>query len=607
MIGKVLRGHRVQGLIRYLYGPGRFNEHRDPHIVAGFDVPAALEPALRPDGSRDFRRLDALLQQPLALLADRNYARPVWHLSVRAHPDDPVLSDQQWGDIARQIMDRTGLAPDGDTEAVRWIAVRHADDHIHIVATLARLDGTRPDVWNDGYRIRAACREIEEAYGLVRTAPADRTAARRPKRGETEKARRQHRPEPVRTTLRRQVLTAAAAAHDEQDFFDRLAAEGILVRIRFSRQDPDQRTGYAVALPGDTDRSGRPIWYSGGKLAPDLTLPKLRHRWTTHPSAGPATGPQSADHHPVTGRHLSRRTARAVLRTTVRQAADRSRTTEQFFDHLHKAGILVHRRHSTIDPAQITGYAVTLPDHTGPDRRPLWYSGGQLADDLTLPALQRRWAASSSPAAEPQPDLTAEERHAIYQDAARAAAHATAHIRRYAATNPYAAADACWAASDVLHVAAQATGNPHLRKAADAYDRAARPSYARLPRPTPAGNTLRTTARLLALTTGDRNTRLLITLLTSLAALIETIAQLRQTQQQIAQATAARTAYQHLHRAAPAGTPPWFGHDDQTLSAFQLAAADHPLPWRPPVPEPLTPTSRAASPMSPERRRSPTR
>jgi len=208
VIAKVLRGRRVQGLIRYLYGPGRFNEHRNPRIVAGFDAPAALEPVLRPDGSRDFRRLDALLTQPLVLLGERNYARPVWHLPVRAHPDDPILSDDQWGEIARQIMDHVGLAPQGDSEAVRWIAVRHADDHIHIVATLARLDGTRPKVWNDGYRIRAACRAVEERYGLFRTAPADRTAARRPKRGESEKARRHGHAEPARIVLRRHVQAA---------------------------------------------------------------------------------------------------------------------------------------------------------------------------------------------------------------------------------------------------------------------------------------------------------------------------------------------------------------------------------------------------------------
>jgi hypothetical protein len=48
-------------------------------------------------------------------------------------------------------MHRTGFAPKGDEAGVRWVAFRHADDHIHIVATLARQDGARPRFWNDFY------------------------------------------------------------------------------------------------------------------------------------------------------------------------------------------------------------------------------------------------------------------------------------------------------------------------------------------------------------------------------------------------------------------------------------------------------------------------
>jgi hypothetical protein len=147
VIGKVLRGERPGGLIRYLFGPGRREEHTDPHIVAGWRHPAELEPPLRLGGGRDFRRLTGLLQQPHAALGDRGLARPVWHCSVRAAPQDRMLSDDEWAQVACEIMHRTGLAPNGqDDDAVRWVAVRHADDHIHLVAMLARQDGTRPQL-----------------------------------------------------------------------------------------------------------------------------------------------------------------------------------------------------------------------------------------------------------------------------------------------------------------------------------------------------------------------------------------------------------------------------------------------------------------------------
>ena len=60
MIGKISapRGKRVEPLIYYLFGPGRYAEHTDPHIVAGWRHPAELEPPMRRDGGRDFRRLN---------------------------------------------------------------------------------------------------------------------------------------------------------------------------------------------------------------------------------------------------------------------------------------------------------------------------------------------------------------------------------------------------------------------------------------------------------------------------------------------------------------------------------------------------------------------
>lgn len=213
MIGKVLRGQQPAGLIRYLYGPGRREEHRDPHIVAGWRDPAELEPALRPSGHRDFRRLVGLLTQPHAALGSRGFEKPVWHCVARAAQGDRWLSDPEWEHLARDIMDRTGLAPHGqDDEAVRWIAVRHAADHIHIVGTLARQDGARPQFWNDYYRVREACQAAEERYGVRHTAPGDRTAGRRPTRAEHEKARRQRRPETPRITLRRAVSAAAGSS-----------------------------------------------------------------------------------------------------------------------------------------------------------------------------------------------------------------------------------------------------------------------------------------------------------------------------------------------------------------------------------------------------------
>ena len=578
MIGKVLRGTDARRLLYYLYGPGKANEHTDPHLVAGFGDPAELEPGRRPDGSRDFRRLTGLLAQPLAALNGSNYREPVWHCAVRAAPEDRLLSDAEWAQVAAAIMDRTGLAPAGDDLAVRWVAVRHAPDHIHLVATLARQDRIRPKVWNDYFRVREACQDAERQFGLRCTAPADRTAARRATRAEAEQAIRRAWEEPPRVRLRREVSTAAAGARTEAEFFAWLAQAGVLVRNRYSTVNPGEVTGYAVGLPQHTGQDGRPVWYGGGKLAADLTLPKLRDRWADPLARDPLAGASA----------LPAPAVRAVLRATVAGAGGQAASEAEFFARLRAAGVLVRERFSELNPAEVIGYAVTLPGCIGPDGAPRWFGGGRLHDTLTLPRLREDWArgrhrtAGCSGASR----FTAPERTQIYRHAAHQAAAATEHLRRRTAGDPDSGADAAWAAADTLHAAALATDSPVLRRAADGYDRAARAPHGKIPRRTSEGDRLRTSARLLAMAgsvAGDGVGQAGV-LVANLVALADAVAGLRQAQAHAAQAAAARAAAEQLHAAftqAWARVPqPSQAHVSTTRPGTQAgrAQADFPLP-----------------------------
>ena len=317
----------------------------------------------------------------------------------------------------------------------------------------------------------------------------------------------------------------------------------MLVRRRYSTLTPGEVTGYAVGMPGHTGKDGQVVWYGGGKLAADLTLPKLRARWGDPAVRDPLAGAAG----------LPAPVIRGVLRATVAQAAAQSFGEAEFFARLRASGLLVRERFSEINPGEVTGYAVSLRGCAGTDGAPRWYGGGRLHDSLTLPRLRARWTGGEGGAAERSGAfrITAPERAEIYRHAARQAAVAAEHLRRCAAGDPGSGADAAWAAADALHAAARATGSRVLRCAADGYDRAARAPHRRIPRRTREGDGLRTAARLLAMTgdSGGDGMSQAGSLARNLVSLVDAVAELRVAQAHAAQAAAARQAAEQLYAA----------------------------------------------------------
>src|SRR5690606_10104058 len=108
------------------------------------------------------------------------------------------------------------------------------------------------------------------------------------------------------------VRRAVAGAIGEEEFFDRLAAAGLLIRKRIAPSG--DLLGYKVALPDDRNKDGEPVFYSGSKLAPDLSLPRVRERWTLPADAASADGsyPEQPAMPDVTGPAFARRRATAA-------------------------------------------------------------------------------------------------------------------------------------------------------------------------------------------------------------------------------------------------------------------------------------------------------
>ncbi|MEV7087300.1 mobilization protein [Streptomyces sp. NPDC093085] len=203
------------------------------------------------------------------------------------------------------------VAPEGDEKACRWIAVRHADDHIHIMATTVRADGRRPRTHRDGQRAQAECRKIEAEFDLRRLKSGDLTAPRTPTGAEHAKAERQGQTLTARHWLREQAYAVAAAVHNEADYFTVLQSLGIKVKTRIGPKTGDV-IGYSLAAPGDTNAAGEPVWYGGSKLAPDLSINRLRERL---PDQEMADRPRYATDTAAPWRHTTTaiQVARAVL------------------------------------------------------------------------------------------------------------------------------------------------------------------------------------------------------------------------------------------------------------------------------------------------------
>lgn len=283
-------GTDTYGLLRYLFGPGKSNEHTNPHLVAGWD-PEWLEGGAFAQRHRGWlARLAREIDAPMTGHAVSLEGGHVYHVVLSIPSQDGLLGDAGWRELVEQAVDRLGFGPTDDGRAgCRWVAVHHGpskqgNDHVHVAVNLVRGDGTVADTYRDWPRWRQWCLEVEQRLDLTRTSPANKTAPIRATRAEQEKATRQRRPEPSRELLRKAVRAAAAEASSAPEFITLLEqTPHVVVQPRW---DPQQRlTGYRVAVRTDwsnTSPDSR-VWFGGSSLAHDLSAPKLTARWTGTP------------------------------------------------------------------------------------------------------------------------------------------------------------------------------------------------------------------------------------------------------------------------------------------------------------------------------------
>ena len=313
MMPNITRGGRTAGLMVYLFGKGRSNEHTEQHIVAGdagierdfmgqevtsdlvLDVANYLDAPMRLHGvvvETPLKRYDPELNEDVSLATRK--AAHVWHCSLSLSADEGGVDSEKWGKIARDFVREMGFEEDDEhgTAGCRWVAVHHGvstagNDHIHIAVNLVREDGTRASVHQDFRRAQSAANVLERRYGLRVLASREEglqvPAGTKP--AELDRAAR-NQEVPERDELRRRLRSAAAGSSSESEFIDRARAAQVLVRPRLAKGDAMRVVGYSVALPpsiGANGKRGDAVWFAPSKLDSNLGLGQLRARWGSTP------------------------------------------------------------------------------------------------------------------------------------------------------------------------------------------------------------------------------------------------------------------------------------------------------------------------------------
>lgn len=283
MIPNIVKGKKMYGLVNYLMGEGRANEHTAQHVIGGSEsvVFAHMDANNTPASISD---LVSTLDASYRLLEERKDQAHVWHCSLSVSEREGELTDEQWQNIANDFMQEMGFN-DGAKAPCEWVAIRHGkskngNDHIHIAMNLVRLDGTRVSTHGDYKKAQEAARKIEKKYGLEELNTGK--ARQGYKYAEQEKSKRQGKDEPDRIALHRIVRTAATTATNEAEFIRKVRESGALIRPRFAKGSNTQVIGYSVAMRAAKDEL--PIWYGGGTLAKDLRISQLRERWVETPT-----------------------------------------------------------------------------------------------------------------------------------------------------------------------------------------------------------------------------------------------------------------------------------------------------------------------------------
>ncbi|SIN56240.1 relaxase/mobilization nuclease domain-containing protein [Mycobacteroides abscessus] len=340
MIAKITHGRSASQALAYDHGPGRADEHVNPHRVAGniagrdWRVRAHTmqrfvaahqnvhqRTKARDDQSREGRNRAGQASKP---------ERGVYRVALANPNTDRVLSDREWRQIADKFVTR--FSGKDAAEMGPWEATRHDAHHIHLTISKYGYDGSRMSESHDYRRVASICRELEAEHGLTNAAQRSGRGSGRVRADKEHATRAASRGEPPRAAQRDRdwLRETVGEVLKEGGGIEDLRAAGVEVKLNQASTGRVSGISYArisERARGGQDRQddhgvhrdeGEQIWFKGSQLGKAYSWNQVREHLEheNEHQRGLQTEDQHHDQPP-------RQQARADERTASDRAPDR--------------------------------------------------------------------------------------------------------------------------------------------------------------------------------------------------------------------------------------------------------------------------------------------
>ncbi len=255
MIGKQIKGTGFRGCLNYVLGK------KDAYLIGGTMCGQTPE--------------ELAAEFAIARQLRPNLKVAVFHATLSVDRterlEDSEQNDLRWLAIAADYMKTMGF------DNNQYTVVKHSDtehDHIHIVASRIRLDGSVVDDSWDYYTSQETIRQLEQDYNLEIVAPSWETDKRAPTTGEHRHLQSKG-SKSVRVQLQDLIDEVTQDNPSMPEFVERLQQQGVEVQVGLTRTGIGFSKGISYNLDG--------VALSGTQLGKAYTFSGLqKHRGVSY-------------------------------------------------------------------------------------------------------------------------------------------------------------------------------------------------------------------------------------------------------------------------------------------------------------------------------------